>query len=65
MQLPQKRSGAQLQVPVGGAQREGNSGWTNERDPIYREVLGITETASFVFVMEHVHEGNCHIITSC
>lgn len=37
-----------------------------EKPSIYSELLGILQRrASFVFVMEHVDEGNCHVITPC
>lgn len=37
-----------------------------EKTPIYSELLVILQrTVSFVFVMEHVDEGNCHVITPC
>lgn len=37
-----------------------------EKMPIYSELLDILkQTVSFVFVMEHVDEGNCHVITPC
>lgn len=60
--LRKERSGTQLQVPVGGAQRESGSRLADKKSHIYWELLVISETASFVFLMEHVQGRNCHVI---